>query len=465
MVVAIAALLLLALGYRALTTFDLAWDTVAYHAPWAARLFGLCDVDCFTLWEPLERRFHSFPVLVEWLQGLLWRVTGLPETINLVSFCSLVALILYLRTFWEVPWTWATIALCAVPFVQIFATSAYVDLPTNAAATIALLAVVAVLLRRGLTLPHLLIAAIAIVFLGNSKTQLMLIAGLTAVALILASTSMSPASLLSLRSVRGWMLSLLLGLALSATAIKNLLLFGNPVYPVQFLGMPRVEFAFINDQSPEYLRGVPHWLVWPFSIFEFSALDGRHVPYTSGNGDVPATAPSYRMGGYFGFYVMISLGAIAIALHRSEARTRAWLGAFILAVTVVTAFMPASSELRYYMFWFLIIISLNLWLFLSPQASPWRGRDDLAVAFKAVVLCVLAAVVMWTGGRYLVPGERIEAVLVDTGVRQRIDTEIVDGSSTCIPELDTAFLYAEIFHPGRDYVIVQQSSPSECEQL
>jgi hypothetical protein len=456
-----AAVILLALFFRAFTTFDQSWDTVAYHAPWAARLMGLCDPSCFELAWFLEKRFQSFPILVEWLQGAAWWLTGRPEAINLPSFASLIALIVYLQIYWRVPWAWATLAFCAVPFVQIFATIAYIDLPTNVAAAIAVLALLSLLLNRDLTPAHLAIAALAVVFLGNSKTQMMPVAGLIAVAVVLGSTILSPAGLLSLRSYRGWLLGLLLGLALSATALRNLVVFGNPVYPVQFLGLPGVEYAFIDDQAPEYLRGLPHGLVWLFSIIEFSALDGRRIPYTVGNGEVPITAPSYRMGGYFGFYVLISLGLLAIAALRTERRIRMIVFSFVGVVTVVVAFLPASSELRYYMFWFLLILCLNLWLFLSPRVADWAGRAELGLAFKAITLCCFVAVVAWTGGDYLKPGPSLREALVERGIQQTIDTEIADGSVTCSHELQTAFLYADVFQPGRNYQIVQKRPP-EC---
>src|SRR5258708_40243001 len=81
----------------AVTDVSLAWDVWYYHLPFAARIAGIVPADQYAYDAMNQARFDGFPLLGETLQGLLWRVTGRPESANLVALSSLPLFAWFLR--------------------------------------------------------------------------------------------------------------------------------------------------------------------------------------------------------------------------------------------------------------------------------------------------------------------------------------------------------------------------------
>ena len=104
---------------RATRTVDPYWDTLAYHWPYAARVAGLCDRDCYSMTVGMEGRFDGFPLLLHAAQGWLWRLTGTPGLGDLINIAMLLALGGYLRYRFEVPLAWSWLAFLAIPEVQV----------------------------------------------------------------------------------------------------------------------------------------------------------------------------------------------------------------------------------------------------------------------------------------------------------------------------------------------------------
>ena len=125
-----AFLLLLSIGLKAILDVDRNFDTWVYHFPFAARLWGMIPPDGFVFDGYFESRFHGFGLLGEYLQGFFWFITGRPESANLVGYISLILYIFFLKKYFNVPFYLSTIALLAIPIVQIHATSSYIDLPS-----------------------------------------------------------------------------------------------------------------------------------------------------------------------------------------------------------------------------------------------------------------------------------------------------------------------------------------------
>ena len=85
----LALLLLASMLVTALHDVSQAWDVGYYHLPFAGRLAGLLPESEYVFSSANSARYRGFPLLAELLQGLCWRVTGRPETTNLVAFASL----------------------------------------------------------------------------------------------------------------------------------------------------------------------------------------------------------------------------------------------------------------------------------------------------------------------------------------------------------------------------------------
>src|ERR1700690_4240143 len=95
--------LLLCMFAAALHDVSRAWDVWYYHLPFAARLWQLVPRSDFIFHVENEARYTGFPLLGEWLQGLLWRLTGLPTAATLVALGSVPAVAALLRIRFAVP--------------------------------------------------------------------------------------------------------------------------------------------------------------------------------------------------------------------------------------------------------------------------------------------------------------------------------------------------------------------------
>src|SRR5215468_9848234 len=174
---------------RASRTVDPYWDTLAYHWPYAARLAGLCDRDCYSMTVGAEGRYEGFPLLLHAAQGWLWRITGTPGLSDLINIALLVALGGYLRWRFAVPLAWSWLAFIAIPEVQIQLTSSYIDVPVNAAATLALMVVLRMLVWPDADQrPDVVIALAALGLAAGSKYQMVPIALATWLAIVLLAT-------------------------------------------------------------------------------------------------------------------------------------------------------------------------------------------------------------------------------------------------------------------------------------
>ena len=174
---------------RATRTVDPYWDTLAYHWPYAARIAGLCDRDCYSMAAGMEGRYDGFPLLLHAAQGWLWRLTGTPGLGDLINIAMLLALGGYLRYRFEVPLAWSWLAFLAIPEVQVQLTSSYIDVPVNAAATLALMVLLRMLVHPDADQrADVAIALAALGVAAGSKYQMVPIALATWLTIVLLTT-------------------------------------------------------------------------------------------------------------------------------------------------------------------------------------------------------------------------------------------------------------------------------------
>jgi hypothetical protein len=154
------------------------------------------------------------------------------------------------------------------------------------------------------------------------------------------------------------------------------------------------------------------------------------------------------MGGYFGVYVLMMIGVLTLAARAAERRTRWIVFGFMAVATVTTAIQPAAHDLRYYMVYMLCLVIVALHLVYVAGDETLRRMSLLIVA------SCFAATNLLSGGRWLAPGPSAAEVVLGMHIRQNIDG-VRDGSTICIESMQVAFLYAEIFHPGRAYLAIE----------
>jgi len=427
-----------------------AWDVWFYHLPFAARLLGIVDQASYAFGRANQARFDGFPLAGEALQGLAWRLTGRPESANLVAFSAIPALAWMLRRTFGVRPHLTVLAVVAIPLAQIHASSAYVDLPANACATmLALLAFRQVVLREPPSLRVLAASAALAALTANTKFQL--------VPVVLAASSVMLVTALRAGGDRRARLLLVVAAMplVMATPLKNLALHGNPVWPVELrvLGrsLPHVEGAYAS--SPDWLEHASRPARFAASVLEVGVRPIATHARWSIDQWTPPREPGYRMGGFFGAYVVVNLIALAAGPLLIRSRESRVALAFVAGATALTSVLPQSHELRYYLYWMLLLVALNL--------VVWRAR---APRLAGLVAALALGVVAWsTEATYLYPSGSTFAELVDAKVDRRALDGVAPGSRVCVARQPWTFLYAPRFHPSRRYSVQEAEAPEECE--
>lgn len=373
--------LLAVLLIRATVTPIVTYDSWMYHLPWASRLWGIGGGAATFHMDPRVGQFYQgFPLLWEWVQGAAWTATGALSVITLPQ-TMLVLIFLYVcRRYLLVPAGWVALGLVACPMVLLHIQSTNNDLASAIAIAIGLF-LTTDLLAGGLVSGNWWSAAGAVVafaIAGNIKFQgliacfvVAVIVGLEGVVLPRIGGVGRRAALIAILAV-----SLAAG---SMTAIKNFVRFGNPVYPIKAVIAGHVIFDGPGPDSAEWgveppaylLRGskpisLPEPVNFILSITELDWTMRGVAPwynYDSVTGRQPRRGPPSRTGGWGLTFVAMNLMLLSMQLFRirqiDDRRQRLMVINTVL-LTVLTAFLPRSHELRYYLYLPLVWIPVNL---------------------------------------------------------------------------------------------------------
>lgn len=377
-------------------------------------------------------------------------------------FFGLIAFIGFLNVYFRVPVHWSTFALLAIPLVQIHAGISYVDLPGSVVLSIFLLMVYLLYTRPGFaTFKNLALMLLCAVCAANIKQYYLppVVIGLVAVAFY----QFKHRPWLQNQKPAGWwwiktgFLSMLTVLLVFAVPLKNTLYYGNPFHNIRIVVGEHVlsEGESFTYDIPHNMKPMPAPVRWMLSILEFqrpafSWTAGQHLAYT---GPTTYGEPGDRMGGYFRDYVLFQLllfGVLAWRLNHRETRN-----ALILmgALTVFTAFYPMSFQLRYSMYWMLMLVALNLALIRQFSEEIWR-----MLRLDVRYICLLNfyfffVVALGTQLVYLLPLNKPVAELRRAVVGQRLKS-IAPGGHYCAHQaFPYTFVLTSVFNPGQPYTI------------
>jgi hypothetical protein len=464
---AIATALLVSTFVAAVHDVSTSWDVWYYHLPFAARIWGIVPEQAYSFHALNEARFQGFPLLGELLQGLFWRAFGRPEASNLVAFAAVPLHALFLKRFFQVPLHLSVIGLMAIPLVQLHASSCYIDLPANSCAAMLVLLVYHLFTREGAvsgrTLVLLGVLAAGAVNMRFQLLAVVLLALLAATPRVLGPLFRDLGSAGKARQRALLKLSLIaLSLPLVfASPLKNLVLHHNPFYPVKLapfgIALPGVEDVY--SSSPPYLEHAPRPLRFLYSLLEIGVRPMTSRRRWTIDQWMPEGSTGNRMGGFFGAYVVFHLAALGWATARARTLP-ARVGAALFAVlTAVTALLPQSHELRYYLYWMLVLVSLNLILACQRERLALSPSPPALGAAGAGALLIVLAV---TRCGYVYPSGSSFATLLHDKVDPATLERIRDGGQACLSREPWTILYAATFHPPSRYAIQETERKEDC---
>ncbi len=481
----IALVITISIFLKAIIDVDTNYDVGWYHLPFAARIWGIVPEKAFISENLIEHRFDGFPLLANFFQGLLWKLTGRIQATNLVGYLSLIIYFLFLRSYFKVPLYLSVIAIFTIPAVLTHATTSFVDLPGNIGVAIVMMMTYS--LFRQSKLPSK--GELLIVFLGaatavNTKPQLQplifLLYWILGIRLIWLYFKHSPAGERKL-----WLTIPLAAIAsglIFATPIKNVAFYGNPFYPIKI----EVAGIVLNHQlTPKTYSEGNRPQKWLQSILEINTPQWSADQWNEGN---PRNLD--RAGGFFGAYVIFNLLLLIGLTIREQLQKRAGSAknkssnattalAIILLVSLVPANFPQSHELRYFMFWMITLVSLNLCVVTSWQnrAERWLQPQYLGL----VCLLFGTIVVIRINDYYIKPVFNSFQPYLKNSVKTELLKQMIPNERTCLiarhaitnpnsvpfAQIHNAFYYSSYFHPeiGYDYSIKATVDPRDCGDL
>ena len=376
-----AVLALAVLALRAMLRLEVRWDTFAYHIPFAAQRAGIRIP--FEMSGKMRDRYAGFPPLPEFVQGILWRLTGSINATGVINYLAFVLFLYFCHRKLGARFGIVALVSLTAPLVLIHATTSYVDLFSNALLAIGVSSLVAMYLFDRFEDRSLLLWGLAgLAGAAWSKFQL-----LPVVALFLVCFLLIYGVRRAQPKYRGlFPLVALATLVAAAPYVKNLVLYHNPLWPVKLPIVGKL-FQYSENVRPLIPMERPHPLVplSQFDLFINSLLEINHPTHYPGRerwiidqGEVWAL---YQMGGFWNVAVITANAAIGLlALLFNRRKGFILLGA-MAAVLSFVAILPHSHELRYYQF-----LPLT-WAATIAMLLPRIRRSHPGVALT--ILCIL----------------------------------------------------------------------------
>ena len=467
----LALIVTISIFFKAIIDIDPSYDTWWYHIPFAARIWGIIPAEIHTLYDKQEYVFLGFPLLVEFLQGFFWFISKHVQATNLVNFFSLVLYCIFLKAYFQIPIYLSAIALLAVPLVQIHATSSYVDLPGSLCLSTLIMMTYLIYIKKGeyaYNKRNLFLIFLAAAGAANIKFPLVPLVFFFLCFALFRIIWLCFKQIKAGEITYKWLLTFiptvfLAALLIFAAPIKNVVLYGNPFYPIRIEVAGKIlnHKVLLYQHAANSIKDAPQAQRWFYSILEINA------PRWSIDQWSPDPTKS-RLGGFFGVYVVFNLLVFGYICWQKRSRETFIALVLLLIMSAVTAISRQSHELRYYMYWMITLVSLNLLLVSHIQRSPQKLRLINFRNLGIACLPFLVVVVVKTNFSYIAPkfytlNKHLQA-FVDLATLKQIQP----GDQVCLvnksKQYRKTFLYNSYFHPqlGYSYSIKAALDPSEC---
>jgi hypothetical protein len=374
---------------KALFEFSTDWDFLSYHLPGALSRFGLTSL--IPHWRA-QAVYEGFPPLANTLQGLLALICGRISAANSLNATGLLLCLCGLKLLFkkELSLRWFLTFCLSIPLIVRHIYCGHIDLWSNLFLMLAF-------------------AALIKLFENNNNRQAQLIFFCSIAASVFSKYQTWPiASLLSSvfvfsllkdfsKNRRLLAFSILaLGLIFFSWPVRNYVVYSNPVYPIvpsfSPKGTPGIRSLGAKrpraENTPEYLHQSTNFFRFISSAYELNRFQSSPYKFewSHAQNEIEKTwpepapvSPHHRMGGWF----FVSMGVLSflflLALFRGAISIP--VGATFLGCFVLTAVLPQSHELRY---WLYIPLSLILLLVLHEKSYP---RHILITARGILAIC------------------------------------------------------------------------------
>jgi hypothetical protein len=355
------------------------FDSWAYHFPFSAKMFQINNYsESFLLDKTLQIRYDGFPLLAEALQGLLWISSSSISATTLINSIPLIIFILCAAAYGGASFPILVFGILAIPLVAIHATSSYIDLFFGIGLAFQYLAAVIIfqILGDGLNKRRLLawigVYLLAAFWAGNTKMWGPIISLGISFFLFIAVIYTHRTHYTKKVFSKILYIVIITVVLTCGSFIKNLILYNNPIYPIAYnipvlnlqLKGPEAEYKSYPGYAENYgLLRRPIYFFLSVTEFDWKI---REIPafysLEMGIGDSPKKYLPARTGGWWGIYIVVSvsLTLIFFLLKKCIRLSRGHLAVFPITLfcflTCMTAFMPQSHELRYFLYWPIILI-------------------------------------------------------------------------------------------------------------
>jgi len=450
-------------------------DTWMYQLPFAARFWGLVSPEQYMFEAEREPFFNTSTMLPNILQGFFWYLFGIkrPQGANLVSFFSLIGYFIFIKYYLKIPYYLSVISILAVPLIHIAATSCYVDLLTNVGFAIALIITYLLYLKEDfINYKNVSIFILGGFIAGNSKyllvPPLVLVIFFVFVRILwLIWYRFNPVN--KVKNILTLIITMIgANIIIFLTSFKNLVIYQNPFYPLKItifgyeLNHTVVPSEDYMSDKIEAMLPIQRGL---FSLLEIGAFDERRPwKWTIAMDYVPLDADTFGMGGYFAIYVVFNVILFAFLCSKNNPETRVALG-MVIIMSLVTPFLPFSYQLRYYMYWIIILITLNLYLLLQHYQltkNSWLKPQN----YGYVGIIIMMIFVISTRWDYTYPNSMSLEKFMNND--NRVNPEVIaileEKKEACLVGFTPlTFLYNSQFHEGKNYSVKAEFSYSEEE--
>lgn len=474
---ALACLYVLGIVITAWSRLDVAWDSLAYHLPFAGIRAGVITYADYII--PVHHRIflQGFPPVLDFVKGMLWRITGHVEATQLFNTMIVVGGAIVMTRLYKVRAAIVILAVVAVPVGQVEFAGNYTDLPVNFLLAFGLFSITHALVSPEAHRIRHTIAIATVLCMATTFKVTAIPFGIVIWSLYLVAAGFQRdsahttwLSALRRRNVPGFLgIAALGGVMATGYGLVNMVAMGNPLFPVPIqigpLSLPGT-VPVSSWAGATYLADVPRAFRWLVSVLEWRAFDLRPIPYIVAQGDVPASAMSYRMGGLFACQLLFTASLLFIVRARIGGNLLAKIAAAHIAMAMVVSVVPGSHEMRYFFFWYLSL----LWtaFYVIEQRLADKAISQIFAASLAVSALYITLI---TGARYVFPFSDMPDAqeLAEAGIRSKVKAHLDAGErSFCVVDKDPyGFLYSRPFHkqlgPNIHYQVSADSTSAVCQ--